>query len=267
MEERPLLRSYIVGGCSDAGMARGRDALLGVALLALSSAGCSRTSLLVDDGAGARGADEPADPECPGADDLSPVLVGRIRDFQAAHPDFEDFIGSDPGIVLSQLGDDGLPVYAGIDGNPSTSGKDTFDQWYRDVPGVNLGANLALELSLSSNGWMADRPEFFPIDGQLFGNEDHAHNFHFTVELHTTFRHRGGEVFRFEGDDDLWAFVGGRLALDLGGVHGAEEGTVHIDSLDLEIGEVHTLDLFYAERHTSASVLHVRLDWFELCGQ
>jgi hypothetical protein len=35
-----------------------------------------------------------------------------IRDFSSAHPDFENGVGSDEGIVDFQLGADGLPVYA-----------------------------------------------------------------------------------------------------------------------------------------------------------
>lgn len=40
--------------------------------------------------------------------------------------------------------------------------------------------------------------EFFPIDGQGFGNEGLSNNFHFTFELHMTFVYEGGEVFSFK---------------------------------------------------------------------
>jgi fibro-slime domain-containing protein len=231
--------------------------------LAAGAAGCSRTPLGLP--VGGDGPEPP--PGCvPEGEQPQALLSGRIRDFSADHPDFEEpFIGDDQGIVLPELDSEGLPVYAGQDGNPSTSGQAAFDQWYRDVPGVNLGAAAAVPLLLLQGGLTASDSAFFPIDGQLLGNEGREHNFHFTLELHATFHHEGGEVFHFEGDDDLWAFVDGKLALDLGGVHSSATGSFEVDGLGLELDEVHTLDLFYAERHTSGSVLRVRFEGFTLC--
>jgi fibro-slime domain-containing protein len=71
------------------------------------------------------------------------------------------------------------------------------------------------------------------------------------------FKYNGGEVFTFRGDDDLWVFVNGKLGLDLGGVHGALEGTLDLDAnaarLGVTPGNVYALDFFQAERHTSES--------------
>jgi hypothetical protein len=41
--------------------------------------------------------------------------------------------------------------------------------------------------------------------------------------------------------------------VDLGGVHGAESGSVNLDTLGLTTGNNYSLDLFFAERHTVAS--------------
>jgi len=200
---------------------------------------------------------------------LPSVLTARVRDFSSAHPDFEAFIGSDKGIVEPVLGPDDKPVYAGLDGNPSTSGKTNFDQWFRDVPGVNLGADIELPLTLSPGEITFQQDAFFPIDGELLGNEGLEHNFHFTLESHASFRYQGGEVFMFEGDDDFWIFFNKRLALDLGGVHATEGGVVLLDELapivGLSPGEVYPLELFFAERHTSGSTLRLRLVGFALC--
>ncbi|HTJ81935.1 MAG TPA: fibro-slime domain-containing protein [Polyangiaceae bacterium] len=200
-------------------------------------------------------------------------LTGTIRDFQISHPDFEDFLGDDPGIVLPDLGADGKPVYAGQSGNPTTTGQADFDQWYRDVPGVNMSTPFTIALAPSGGTvFTYDNPAFFPIDDQLFGNEGNPHNFHFTFELHTKFFYSGGETFSVTGDDDLFTFINGKLAIDLGGVHGAESQSVDLDAsaaaLGITPGNIYALDFFFAERHTSES--NFRIDTslsFVDCGQ
>ena len=189
-------------------------------------------------------------------------LTGVIRDFQASHPDFEAFLGVDPGIVLPDLGADDKPVYAGQVGNDTTTGQANFDQWFRDVAGVNQSTPFTLTLTPSGGGvFTFDDSDFFPIDDQLFGNEGNAHNYHFTYELHTTFLYSGGETFSFTGDDDLFTFVNKKLAIDLGGVHGAMSDTIDLDARAAELGitpgNVYQLDFFFAERHTSESNFRV----------
>ena len=86
---------------------------------------------------------------------------------------------------------------------------------------------------------------------------DPRRNFHFTTEIRGTFKYEGGEQFTFKGDDDVWVFVNGKLGLDIGGVHGVKTDTLDFDAmagdLGIEVGNVYTLDVFHAERHTSAS--------------
>ncbi|MFO7561167.1 MAG: fibro-slime domain-containing protein [Enhygromyxa sp.] len=186
------------------------------------------------------------------------TLYSTVRDFQIAHPDFQYEIGVDPGIVEVDLGPDDKPVYAGDPTTPTTTGVDNFNQWYNDVDGVNIPFEVPIELVEVQEGiYEYSNNAFFPINDQGWGNEGNSHNYHFTLELHTSFTYQGGEVFTFEGDDDLWVFVNGKLGIDLGGVHPPLEGSIDMDVmadfLGIELGGTYNLDFFFAERHTTQS--------------
>lgn len=194
-----------------------------------------------------------------------PVL---IRDFKKSHPDFqrpdgEIASGWDLDIVKNTLGSDGRPVYKkqNCPSNPnqrctnSTFGKDYFNQWYKTIAGTNLAINKTLELDRSNSGTYKYRysdSTFFPIDGEGFGNQGYAHNYHFTLETHMKFFYVAGSRLSFNGDDDLWIYINGKLAINIGGVHGATRKTVNLDSvasqLGIEPGNSYSFDMFFAER-------------------
>ena len=168
-------------------------------------------------------------------------LTGNVRDFKrgdqaGGHPDFEtagsmNRFGHVLRMVTMSLGEDGKPVY-----NASRPSKDTmqsaasFNQWYRDTPGVNLSAPMTLTLSNGQDGpggvYTFQSNAFWPIDNAMFGNQGLSHNFHFTFELHTKFTYVPGQSFTFIGDDDVWVFINGKRVIDLGGVHAAITGSV-----------------------------------------
>lgn len=199
--------------------------------------------------------------------DCGSVLFAVVRDFRDGtsgdHPDFETFTGNGlKGIVADELGADRKPVYAHSGSTQYTTSPERFDEWYRNVDAQNQAFLLRLYLEEGTDGvYTFESNAFFPLDGAGFGNQGNEHNFHFTTELHTQFRYQGAETFRFLGDDDLWVFINNRLAIDLGGLHEAQEDTIDLDAaagrLGIAPGNVYPLDLFHAERHTVQSNFRV----------
>jgi len=206
-----------------------------------------------------------ADAESPTADpdskldDCGTTILAVIRDFKPDRQNFEGpDIGDDRGLVSPQLGADRKPVLASSSPTKTIKAPAQFSDWYRTVDGVNKAYKLQLWFAPNAGVSSFQSTEFFPLDGKGWdAGATTFRNYHFTTEIHTRFKYKGGESFKFTGDDDVWVFINDKLAIDLGGVHGAENASIDIDArateLGLEKGKVYAFDMFQNERHTAES--------------
>eukprot|EP01117_Protostelium_nocturnum_P006016 TRINITY_DN2163_c0_g1_i1.p1 TRINITY_DN2163_c0_g1~~TRINITY_DN2163_c0_g1_i1.p1 ORF type:complete len:629 (-),score=164.49 TRINITY_DN2163_c0_g1_i1:127-2013(-) len=204
---------------------------------------------------------------------MAPAPNGLQLNAANCSPDVQTWGGNDPttGMVENKLDSKKKMVYT--DAYWKTGGKnqqaqsaETFNWLWNQGQhtfDINYDFVLTNPNPESNDVYTYDNQAFFPIDGRGWGNTKAGdapyHNFGFCMESHSVFTYRGGEVFNFTGDDDLWIFVDNRLAMDLGGLHPARYGNINLDTFGgLYKGATYNFDIFYCERHTFFSTIKVQ---------
>ena len=229
----------------------------------------------------------------PGLKGVCSFLLGvTVRDFSKEHPDFDDAALdhhdlATTGMVANTLDKDGKPT---VGAKPFL--QSDFSNWFRTKTTGGKDGNVAscynLPMTKSTKGmWgynsLKDSPShsFFPVDDKnTFGETlksqyyDAAsgtypfdptkgdHNFNFCMEMHASFKYEKGQVFNFTGDDDTWAFIDGKLALDIGGPHPPVSGKIELDKLGLKEDTDYPFDFFFCERQPNGSDLLVETSIF-----
>ena len=114
--------------------------------------------------------------------------------------------------------------------------------------------------------------QFYPVDGLGYdailgdttdktndsgSNRPEHPNGNYALRGEAQFVYRDDLYFEFSGDDDVYMYINGVLALDLGGAHGICTKRVNLKDVaqqcHLTEGEVATFTFFYMERNSDAS--------------
>ena len=166
----------------------------------------------------------------------------------------------------------GVGTYSSIVLTDNGNGKYSFNAGYSGNVKKVLYDRTNGTISESSSG--QDTTGFYPIDGlgyeqpgllsktSAINGGNNNGSFTLRGESQFVYEHDKELYFTFTGDDDVYMYINGKLALDLGGAHGRNTKTVKLNDLNakeygLEEGQIATFTFFYMERCSDASTFGI----------
>lgn len=89
-------------------------------------------------------------------------------------------------------------------------------------------------------------------------------NHQFCMELKGSFTYKAGQEAMFYSGGDLWVFINGKLAVDLGGNHLPAPGYIDMETLNsnysdyMTAGKTYPIDIFFCARRTAISTFAMK---------
>jgi len=228
------------------------------------------------------------------------TLVATIYDqYPGKNSDFEPEYGSlTKGLVKTKLNSLRYPEIGTDDKRVLVDGRiynpQLFPTWwnsdekYNRQLTYNIDVKKVLDSKTNTYTYQFVSKEFFPIDKRGWDEDSqyrkykddngNYHNYHFCLKINYKFNYQGYETFLFSGDDDVWVFINGNLAVDLGGLHTQANATIDLSKdenkakLGISPGSTYNFDFFYCERRTFASNMIISTNFdlfcpkFDYCG-
>ncbi len=159
-------------------------------------------------------------------------------------------------IVLTDNGNGTYSFKAGYSGNPKYV---DYDRTNGTISQGTGGTATVGFYPLENLGY--EQPGLLTKTSVIDGNNRNG-DFTLRGESQFVYNKDSNLYFTFTGDDDVYMYINGVLALDLGGAHGRNNKTVNLNDLDptkygLKEGQVATFTFFYMERCSDASTFGI----------
>lgn len=123
----------------------------------------------------------------------------------------------------------------------------------------NLDSNSA-QKSINKNGQSVSSYGYFPFNETATAGRASTYNYGFGTKLQMDFtltddgkvetekadgtKEKTSIKFFFSGDDDVWVFIDGQLALDVGGAHGKDSGLLEFGETDTKDGKKNSVTAY-----------------------